>query len=150
MTSPAGPVVNLYAPGNASPKLADGTEVKIAQETDYPVGDRIRLTISPARKQRFTLSLRIPAWSQRTALTVNGEAIACAPGKYAKLDREWAPGDRVLLTLDLRGRTVPAPSGAPQLALMRGPILLALDNRLVPLSDTAVWLGADPQGFVEL
>jgi uncharacterized protein len=45
---------------------------------------------------------------------------------------------------------VPAPSGAPQLALMRGPILLALDNRLVPAIDTAVWLTADAGGFVEL
>jgi len=43
-----------------------------------------------------------------------------------------------------------APSGAPQMALMRGPILLALDNRLVPATDTAVWLGADAGGFVKL
>lgn len=150
MTAPDGPVVNLYAPGTASVKLPDGAEVKIVQETDYPVGDQIKLTISPAHKQRFTLSLRIPAWSQRTALAVNGETVACAPGKYAKLDREWTPGDQVLLTLDLRGRVLPAPSGAPQLALMRGPILLALDNRLVPSTPTAVWLNTNTDGFVEL
>jgi hypothetical protein len=150
MAAPNGPVVNLYAQGTASVRLADGAEVKIAQETDYPVNERIKLTITPARKQRFTLSLRIPGWSQRTALTINGEAIACQPGSYAKLEREWAPGDEVLLTLDLRGRVLPAPSGAPQLALMRGPILLALDNRLVPATDTAVWLSADAEGFVKL
>ena len=150
MTAPDGPVVNLYAPGTASAKLADGAEVKIVQETDYPVSDRIKLTVSPARKQRFTLSVRIPAWSQRTALAVNGQTVACEPGKYAKLDREWAPGDQVLLTLDLRGRALPAPSGAPQLALMRGPILLALDNRLVPATPTAVWLTTNADGFVAL
>jgi DUF1680 family protein len=150
MTAPDGPVVNLYAPGTASVKLADGAEVRIVQETDYPVSERITLTISPARKQRFTLRLRIPAWSQHTALAVNGQPVVCEPGKYAKLDREWAPGDQVLLTLDLRGRTLPAPSGAPQLALMRGPILLALDNRLVPPTDTAIWLSADAEGFVKL
>jgi DUF1680 family protein len=150
MTAPDGPVVNLYAPVSASVKLADGAEVKIVQETDYPVGDQIKLTISSARPQRFTLSLRIPAWSKRTALTVNGEPVACEPGKYAKLVREWAMGDQVLLTLDLRGQALPAPSGAPQLALMRGPILLALDNRLVPATDTAVWLTADAEGFVKL
>ena len=150
MTAQDGPVVNLYAPGSAAVKLADGTEVNLAQETDYPVGDRVKLTVSPARKQRFTLSLRIPAWSKRTTLAVNGETAACEPGKYAKLDREWAPGDQVSLTLDLRGRAVPAPSGAPQLALMRGPVILAMDNRLVPSIDTAVWLTADAEGFVEL
>jgi DUF1680 family protein len=150
MTAPEGPVVNLYAPGNASVKLAGGGEVNIAQETDYPVSERIKLTISPTHKQRFTLKLRIPAWSQQTALAVNGEPVACKPGDYAKLEREWAPNDEVLLTLDLRGRALPAPSGAPQLALMRGPILLALDNRLVPATDTAVWLSTDAEGFVKL
>jgi DUF1680 family protein len=150
MTAPDGPVVNLYAPGTAAIKLADGAEVKIVQDTDYPVSEQVKLTISPVRKQRFTLRLRIPAWSKRTALAVNGEPVACEPGTYAKLDREWTPGDQVLLTLDLRGRVLPAPSGAPQLALMRGPILLALDNRLVQPTDTAVWLSADTDGIVQL
>ena len=150
MTAQEGLVVNLYAPGTFSAKLADGAEVKIIQETDYPVGEQVKLTISPARKHRFTLRLRIPAWSKRTALAVNGEAVTCAPGTYVKLEREWAPGDQVLLTLDLRGRAVPAPSGAPQLALMRGPVVLALDNRLVPSINTAVWLTADAEGSVEL
>src|ERR1035438_10122169 len=126
MTAPEGPVVNLYAPGTASVTLAGGTEVRIVQETAYPDRKSTRLNSSPARKQRFTVRLRIPAWSQRTALAINGETVACEPGKYAKLEREWAPGDQVLLTLDLRGRVLRAPSGAPQLALMRGPILLAL------------------------
>lgn len=149
-TAKDGPAVNLYAPGSSSVKLTDGAEVNIAQETDYPVSERIKLTVSLARKQHFTLSLRIPAWSKRTALAVNGEPVACEAGTYAKLEREWAPGDQVLLTLDLRARALPAPSGAPQLALMRGPILLALDNRLVPATDTAVWLSADAEGFVKL
>jgi DUF1680 family protein len=150
MTAPDGPVVNLYAPGTASVKLAGGTEVRIVQETAYPAEEQVKLTVSPARKQRFTVRLRIPAWSQRTALAINGETVACEPGKYAKLEREWAPGDQVVLTLDLRGRVLRAPSGAPQLALMRGPILLALDNRLVPASNTAVSLSADADGFVKL
>ena len=81
---------------------------------------------------------------------IRSRVIANRPGEYAKLDREWTPGDQVTLTLDLRGRAVPAPSGAPQLAVMRGPILLALDNRLVPASDTAVWLSANAEHRVEL
>jgi DUF1680 family protein len=150
MSAKDGPVVNLYAPGTATTKLADGSEIRLVQETDYPVGDRVKLTISPASKRRFTLHLRIPAWSQRTTLSVNGEPAPCDPGRYAKPDREWSPGDQVALTLDLRGRAVPAPSGAPQLAIMRGPILLALDNRLVPSIDKAVWLTPDAGGHVEL
>jgi hypothetical protein len=150
MTALDGPVVNLYASGTARLPLADGSAVKIIQETDYPVGDQVKLTIVPEGERRFSLRLRIPAWSKHTALSVNGKAVPCEPGTYAKVSRKWSPGDQVLLRLDLRTRAIPAPSGAPQLALMRGPILLALDNRLDPPSDIAVWLAPDANGFVEL
>ena len=150
MTAKHGPVVNFYGPGTATVELSDRSTVRLVQETDYPAEDRVKLTITPAGKRRFTLSLRIPAWSQRTTLSVNGEDQPCEPGKYVKLNRQWAPGDQVALTLDLRGRAVPAPSGAPQLALMRGPILLALDNRFVPAQDLAVWLAANAEGMVQL
>lgn len=151
MTDKAGPVVNLYAPGSAKVRLKSGDEVLIAQETNYPVSDEVALTIRPAASdRRFTLSLRIPAWSRRTTLTVNGQAVSCRPGTYAKLERAWTAGDRVVLKLDLRSRAVPEPSGAPALAVMRGPILLALDNRLVHPQDGAVRLLTDAGGHVEL
>ncbi len=145
-----GIVVNLYAPGQATPRLPDGTEVKLVQQTDYPVGDTITLIVSPARQTRFTLRLRIPEWSRQTSLTVNGAPVAWRAGSYAALEREWAPGDSVVLKLDLRGRAVPAPSGAPQFAVMRGPILLALDNRLDVSQDVAVRLVTDAAGYVAL
>lgn len=150
MTSGDGPVVNLYASGTAAVKLRDGTEVKLVQETGYPVDDRIALTVFPARKSRFALRLRIPAWSRENALSVNGEPVACKPGTYAVLDREWSENDLVVLKLDLGGRAVPAPSGAPEFAVMRGPIVLALDNRLAGPQDIAVRLQVGADGRVDL
>jgi hypothetical protein len=150
MTTKTGPVVNLYAPGIYTAKLEDGTTVKIVQETDYPVNDQVTLTVTPVQKHRFTLAFRIPAWSRKTSISVNGEEVTCKPGTYAKLDRKWVPGDKVVLHLDLRGRAIPAPSGAPQFAVMRGPIVLAMDNRLVQPQDIAVRLVTDKDGLVEL
>jgi len=150
MTDHEGPVVNLYAPGSATVKLEDGTEVKILQETDYPVNDRTKLTLQPSPEGRFALKLRIPAWSRNTSLSVNGQAVPCPAGAYAKLERDWKRGDSVVLKLDLRGRAVPAPSGAPQLAVMRGPIVLALDNRLAQPQNTDVLLATDADGYVAL
>ena len=44
----------------------------------------------------FTLSLRIPAWSQGTKVEVNGQAVGgIQSGKYARLSRQWQPGDKV-------------------------------------------------------
>lgn len=145
-----GPVVNLYAPGTSTARLTDGTDVKIVQETGYPVTDQTTLTVTPSRKCRFVLGLRIPAWSESTALTVNGNPVPCQPGTYARIDREWSPGDKVALTLDLRGRAVSAPSGAPEFAVMRGPIVLALDSRLTSPQNIAVRLQVDDTGHVAL
>jgi hypothetical protein len=150
MTDRDGPVVNLYAPGSATAKLEDGNEVKILQETDYPETNQVKLTLEPSARRRFALKVRIPAWSRETSLSVNGQVVPCPPGAYAKLEREWTPGDSVLLKLDLRGRAVPAPSGAPQMAVVRGPIVLALDNRLAPPRDEAVLLAPDAEGYVGL
>jgi len=150
MTGADGPAVNLYAPGSARVPLAGGGEVEIVQETDYPVGNEIALAVRPAGERRFTLSLRIPAWSRETLLAVNDQPIECHAGTYARIERTWTPGDRVVLRLDLRARAVPAPSGAPQLAVMRGPILLALDSRLAPAQDLAVRLAHEPDGTVPL
>ncbi len=145
-----GIVVNLYAPGSATAQLADGTTVRLSQKTDYPVNDEILFTVDPEKPAEFALKLRIPAWSQRTALSVNGVPVDCLPGTYVELSREWVSGDQVILTLDLRGRAIPAPSGAPQFAVMRGPIVLALDDRLAEPQDIAVRLAADAEGYLEL
>jgi uncharacterized protein len=145
-----GLAVNLYAPGRATGTLRDGTRVELAQQTDYPVGDEIVMTVTPSRDAEFALHLRIPEWSRTTTLTVNGDPVDCRPGSYAAVSRVWSAGDRVVLKLDLRGRAIPAPSGAPQTAVMRGPIVLAMDNRLVQAQDVAVRLLADADGIVSL
>ena len=150
MTCDDGITVNLYTPGKATVALADGTTVRIAQKTDYPVGNEVVLSIDPETNAEFLLNLRIPGWSHRTTLSVNGEPVSCRPGGYVSLKRTWRACDEVVLKLDLRGRAVPAPSGAPQFSVMRGPIVLALDNRLSSPQDIAVRLAVDQEGYVEL
>lgn len=150
MSAAAGPVINLYAPGETTTKLADGSAVKLTLETTYPESDAIKLSVAPERAGRFTLRLRIPAWSRQTSLKVNGTAVKVKPGAYASITRRWAAGDHVELRLDLRGRAVAAPSGAPALAVARGPVVLALDNRLNPPRDLSVRLKANADGTVDL
>jgi len=146
MGSKEGVVVNLYSQGSYGEKLSDGTEVKILQSTDYPVGDEVNITVEPSKTKRFTISLRIPEWSKKNELSINGEQIKCTPGSYVKINRVWTEGDKIVLKLDLRGRLIPAPSGAPDLAVMRGPILLALDSRLTEPQDSLVWLAVGQKG----
>ena len=135
MQSAAGPVVNLYAPGTAQIGA-----VKLEITGDYPVSDHVEIGVTPAETGEFTLSLRIPAWSERTELKVNGERRTFAPG-YAKIRRTWHKGDRVAMTFDLSAKVVESNG---QVALQRGPVVLSLDNRLTPAAAGRITLGRNP------
>lgn len=132
MSSKDGPVVNLYFPGTADLPSPSGGKIVITQETDYPVGETVDISMGISEPEKFTLALRIPAWSEKTVLKVDGEPVETKPGSYTRIQRMWKNGDKVRLTLDLRGRILEAPDGNGQLAVVRGPLVLALDNRLTP------------------
>ncbi len=135
MQSADGPVVNLYAPG-----AAQVGKVRLEISGDYPVSDQVEIQVTPAQSEEFTLSLRIPAWSERTELKVNGTPLPVTPG-YAKIRRTWRQGDRVAIRFDVRARTI-ALNG--QVALQRGPLVLALDNRLTPAAAGQITLERNP------
>ena len=136
MQSVDGPVVNLYAPGTARIGA-----VRLEVAGDYPVSNQVELVVTPDKPEKFTLSLRIPAWSERTELKVNGQAQPVQPG-YTKLCRIWRQGDRVRITFDMRARVVECNG---QVALQRGPVVLSLDNRLSPPGAGQWTLGRQPQ-----
>lgn len=164
MADAAGPVVNLYAPGCWAFKSPKGRSLKLTQETTYPEGDHIEIGIhfenggrrvAGAPKQdmdrteprppnetseEFTLSLRIPAWSKKSEISVNGESVEYVPGDYARITRTWKDGDKIGMKLDLRGRLVRSPGNMNALAVMRGPVVLALDSRMVEKADYNLWL----------
>lgn len=136
MKSADGPVVNLYAPSTA--KIDD---VKLEITGDYPVKDHVDIRVTPDEAKEFTLALRIPDWSERTELKVNGQTIPAAPG-YAKIRRTWSPGDHVTLVFDMRPRLAKSNG---QVALQRGPVVLSLDNRLTPSSAAQTTIGENLQ-----
>jgi hypothetical protein len=62
---------------------------------------------------------------------INGEVQPKVSAQsYARLRRRWQPGDVVRLELDLRARVVSAPGNAHYVAVTRGPLVLARDERL--------------------
>lgn len=152
MRAPDGaPVINLYAPMSIQWSPSGDGIVTMVVRTEYPREGHVIIDVRPERARRFALWLRIPAWSDRTRLFVNDHAVESPPsGRYVVLEREWMDGHTVRLEFDLRARVVPAPSGAPAYAVLRGPIVLALDDRLVPPTNLAVRLAVSPHERVEL
>jgi DUF1680 family protein len=127
MTSGNEIFINLYTNSTATFNLKTGTEIKIEQKTTYPESDKAEFVISVKKPEKFTLAFRIPAWSTRNLLLVNGEKVdGIASGSYAKITRKWKTGDKIELQLDLRGRIVQLNNYT---AVLRGPVVLARDSR---------------------
>ena len=140
MHSKMGPVINLYAQGSWSYQLENGNQITLNQETSYPETDGIQISTQQDKPAIYSISLRIPSWSQQTKLLVNGAEIKCTPGTYAVIKREWKNDDKISLQLDLRGRVIIAPGDLNAKAVMRGPIVLALDSRFSTSKSTNLWL----------
>jgi DUF1680 family protein len=155
MKAEGGPVVNLFIPCTAKLKLANDNEVTIAQITDYPRTGEVTIDVNPLKPVHFPIRLRIPQWSRQTIVKVNGTEQEVKPGSYLVVNREWKPGDRIMLSLDMRCRLVRSPEGSPKeadrfRALMRGPIVLARDKRLGGNIHEKVNIQSDGEGYVEV
>jgi DUF1680 family protein len=154
MASKTGPVINLYNAGTAAATTPRGQTVRLSLKTDYPVSGVIALTVSVEKPERFTLKMRIPAWSASTELKVNGRRVKAVPGTYAELDRRWSSRDKISLALDMRCRLIDAPRGSDRAgdqfqALVRGPVVLARDENIDPDYDKPVKIVAK-DGYVGL
>jgi hypothetical protein len=135
-----GPVVNLYAPGQWELRTPGGRELELRQETSYPIDGRIDMRLNQDRPENYTLSLRLPAWSAQHEVLVNDRPVSARHTGYLRISREWKDGDRISIRLDMRGRVMASPGSYNDLAVMRGPIVLALDNRLVQEASYNLWL----------
>lgn len=103
-----GIALQLYFAGTMETLTPQGQRLKLVTETAYPQNGRVQIKLSLPERERFTVCLRIPAWSRRTSLRINGEATEVSDG-YTSICREWADGDTILLDLDMRIELLKAP-----------------------------------------
>lgn len=107
MASPDdGLVAAAYAPCEVA-TLLRGERVAMLEETKYPFRDQIRITIKEAPGFEFPLRLRIPAWTEKPSLRVNGRLMPVAAGMgFALIRRAWRAGDVLELQLPMTPRVV--------------------------------------------
>ena len=130
MVAKDGAVLNYYGPGAITIPLPSGTLLSITQETEYPIGEKVKINIGLDNPENFTLYLRIPGWSRENHLLVNGEdAGTLSPGSYFSLNRKWKNGDTLELTMDLSPHFwVGEKELEGKTSIYRGPILLTYDR----------------------
>lgn len=141
--------VNLYASNQA--EIAMGkSEVKLTQQTDYPLSGNISIKVSPDKTSRFVIKLRIPGWARNQVLPgnlysyqetqgqpfkviVNGNKLnAKLTQGYVSIGREWKAGDEVNLSLAMSVRKVKShpkvTENLQKTAIEYGPLVYAFEE----------------------
>ncbi|MEU6140513.1 beta-L-arabinofuranosidase domain-containing protein [Streptomyces sp. NPDC047081] len=109
--------------------------IAVRAETDYPWHGTIALTVEDAPADRpWTLSLRIPQWCRDFRVRCGDETYdsPVVEDGWLRLERTWAPGDRVVLELALEPRLTAADPRVDAVrgcvAIERGPLVFCLEQ----------------------
>lgn len=115
----------VYGASEVNAKVADGTEVKFIEETNYPFENTIKFTFKSSKQVSFPLHLRIPAWCKKASIKINGEIWSEPTGnQIVKVIRKWKPNDVVELVLPMEVSTSRWFDNS--VAVERGPLVYAL------------------------
>ncbi len=97
--------LHQYATCSVSTSLPDGTPVALDVETAYPASGTVTVRIRESAVRPWTLSLRVPAWTDGATLThrsANGDtATRAVTGATAEVTAVFAAGDVVELDLPM-------------------------------------------------
>ncbi|MFJ9908414.1 glycoside hydrolase family 127 protein [Streptomyces sp. NPDC101152] len=108
--------------------------IAVSAETDYPWHGSIALTVEDTPTDRpWTLSLRIPQWCRDVRVRCGEETYdSAAVDGWLRLERTWAPGDRVVLELGMEPRLTAADPRVDAVrgcvAIERGPLVYCLEQ----------------------
>ena len=106
--------------------------LKLRQETQFPYAESSRITItqSPNTKQPIPIMVRYPGWVKpgQFSVKVNGKpvSIVTGPASYVTIDRQWKKGDVVDIQFPMHNSVKYLPNMPQYIALMHGPIMLAM------------------------
>lgn len=168
--------LNLFIDGCMQTLTPYGNKLILRTETTYPVSGSVKVMLDLEQPEQFEIRIRIPAWSKKTSLTVNGEWVEVSSG-YVCMDRIWTSGDIIDLALDMRTEYIKPISYGHQIlmnhvvwganyviptydeedpiaknhcALRRGPIVLAQENRLGYSVDEPMDILVGEDGYVDV
>jgi hypothetical protein len=127
-TPDGGLAAALYAPSEVEAKVGDGTVVKIAEATGYPVTETVTLTVTAPKAIRFPLYLRVPRWCTGAKVAVNGKAlpVKAEPLAYLVVERTWESGDKVTLELPMPLAATVWEKNQRSVSVSRGPLWFSL------------------------
>lgn len=126
MTDDKGIFLNFYGGCSLRIETPKGQCLHLIQQTDYPACGQVAITLDILSPEEFSLFLRIPAWSEKTAVSVNGSPMErIKAGAYLPVHRLWQSGDVIRLDMDMSLHIWKGEEGFSGMAsLYYGPLLL--------------------------
>ena len=125
--------IHQYVTGRYTGDI-DGSAVAVNVTTEYPWDGTISVTVEDAPTDRpWTLSLRVPQWCRDFRVRCGEQTYdAAVDDGWLRLERMWAPGDRVVLELALEARLTAADPRVDAVrgcvAIERGPLVYCLEQ----------------------
>ena len=119
----------IYAPSEVDAKVADGKEIKITSETEYPFEEDLKFTIQTSEETvKFPFYLRIPSWTKSPSVSINGKEIEVRPevGKYFRITRKWKDNDIITLHLPKEIRVKTWEKNKNSVSVDYGPLTFSL------------------------
>ena len=138
--SPDGMQIHQYASMEINFHSPGGGELSLSMETKYPYEGSVRITVNKAEGYHGTISLRQPAWSPSTTITINGEKsrMLVAENGYFLLDRNWKSGDTIDMDITLTPVFVEANPRVDAVrscvAIQYGPLVFCLESQDQPVN----------------
>ncbi|MGJ8680899.1 glycoside hydrolase family 127 protein [Paraglaciecola sp.] len=130
--------VNLYGSNQLDTTLADGSVIKLSQDTEYPWKGLVKLTVDSCKAEAFDIALRVPGWATGATITINGKdaGVETIPATYAVLNRKWQQGDVIIIDIPMEATFIEGHQRIEevrnQVAIKRGPVVYCVESPDLP------------------
>jgi hypothetical protein len=116
--------VNLFIPSRVNWK---GKGVVVTQHSDFPVGDKMKLSLACDKPTTMSVKIRKPYWANSATLKLNGKKLRIKAGVdgYFELNRKYKDGDTIEIEMPMAMHTSVLPDRPSRTAFLYGPTLLA-------------------------
>ncbi len=123
-TNDNGLALVTYGPSIVKAKVANGNEITITEETDYPFKGSVKLTVNTNKAVRFPIELRIPGWADSATVRFKNNIVHVKNASTYKIKERWRDGDQIFIELPMQLRLENYYNNS--VALLRGPLYFSL------------------------
>lgn len=123
-TNDNGLALVAYGPSVVKSRIANGKEVTITEETNYPFNGSVKLTISAEKTVRFPVYLRIPGWADSVTIRFKSKTVKVTGGSNYRMNERWKNGDQIYIEIPMEIRLEKRYNNS--LSVLRGPLYFSL------------------------